>query len=133
MATQAASRAPAAAAPLDRAVLWTAEIEWYFTARTAGFRAAGRSELGAMTTFAVSQEFDWPLREPDAIEDVLDAVAELEAALLAAGWAPLEPGAGWYAKRFAYQRTRGARSVVNRAHRKARRAATRPAEPEPER
>ena len=90
------------AVPTDLTVRWTAEIEWYRTARGAGFRAAGRSESGPAMTLGVSQEFDWPLRHPHAVEEVIDAVDELEAALLAAGWAPLAPGACWYAKRFAY-------------------------------
>ena len=53
-------------------------------------------------TFAASQHFEWPLRDPHAVEELIDAVDELEAALLAAGWAPLAPGPGWYAKRFSY-------------------------------
>jgi hypothetical protein len=84
-------------------------------------------------TFGVSQEFDWPLREPDAVEDVIDAVDELEAALLAAGWASVEPGVGWYARRFCYRPARDRRPTVNRVHRGAWCAETRPAEPERER
>jgi hypothetical protein len=90
-------------APPDRPpVRWTAEIEWYLTPGGAGFRAAGGTEAGHTTTLGSSQEFEWPLRHPHAVEEVIDALEELESALVAAGWVPLAPGASWYARRFSY-------------------------------
>jgi hypothetical protein len=90
------------AAPHDQAVRWTAEIEWCSTPGGAGFRAAGATESGTTMTFGSSQDFEWPLRHPQAVEEVIDALEELESALLAAGWVALAPGASWYARRFSY-------------------------------
>jgi hypothetical protein len=84
-------------------------------------------------TLGVSQEFEWPLRHPHAVEDVIDAVEELEAILLAAGWVPVAPGTAWYAKRFSYDRAHGVPlAVADRQRALPRRRAIRLAqEPKP--
>ena len=50
-----------------------------------------------------SAPLEWPPASAAAVQALTDAVAELERELLAAGWVALEPGAGWFAKRFAWK------------------------------
>jgi hypothetical protein len=121
-------------APPDApAVRWTAEIEWYSTPGGAGFRAAGGTEAGPTMSFGSSQNFEWPLRHPQAVEDVIDALEELESALLAAGWVALAPGASWYARRFSYGPVSHAPPSARRRRRGAARRSGLRLVPEPDR
>jgi hypothetical protein len=95
--------AGASAAPPDPARPWTAEVEWFEARRQAGFRVVARAADGAnASTVAESATFEWPPAESRAVQALTAAAEELEAGLLAAGWAPMPPGDAWYAKRFAW-------------------------------
>jgi hypothetical protein len=90
--------------PPDPQRPWTAEVDWAGSGTTARFTVLARSgEQDEATVVAQSAPLAWPPTTPSTFQALTDAVAELERALLYAGWTPLSPGSAWYAKRFAWK------------------------------
>ena len=106
-----APRAPASAAPHrppaappDPRRAWSAEVTWAFSGSEPRFAAVARSEQHEdPSVIAESPPLQWPPAGPAAVQALTEAVAELERALLAAGWTALEPGSAWYARRFGWK------------------------------
>ncbi len=95
---------PAAALPPDPRRGWRAEIEWTGAGDESRFAVVARTGKQAdRSVVAQSAPLEWPPTSAAAVQALTDAVAELERELLAAGWVALEPGAGWYAKRFGWK------------------------------
>jgi hypothetical protein len=95
---------PEAAASADVADSWVAEITWDQGDQDAVFRAIGRDEgTGEEVVVAESEYVEWPPRGTDAVAAMRQAVDELEAALLDAGWSRSGRGRAWYAKRFRWE------------------------------
>jgi hypothetical protein len=105
-------RAPGASGPSPRTwtdlrdSAWTAEIQWRSAADAARFRAVALPP-GArkQVTLAESPRLEWPPRGEAGVESLVRAVADLEHAVVAAGWEPTDPGASWFARRFVWPRT----------------------------
>jgi hypothetical protein len=95
---------PAAAMhPPDPEQPWTAELEWQETGRGARFCLVAHPVGGGTDALiAASEPLAWPPPDAKAVRQMRNEVAQMEAALLAAGWAPLPPGTSWYSKRFAW-------------------------------
>jgi hypothetical protein len=92
--------------PPDPARPWTAELDWQDLGRGARFCVVGRPAGGGDgAVIAASEPLAWPPRDAAAVRQMRNDVARMEAALLGAGWAPLEPGEAWYSKRFAWTPT----------------------------
>jgi hypothetical protein len=101
--TGAADAAAVPGRPPEPARSWTAEIEWPGTGDEVRFRAvAGRAPHAQHAVIAQSRPFRWPPRETADVQAMTDAVGDVERLLLAAGWTEIEPGNGWFAKRFAW-------------------------------
>ena len=95
---------PAAALPPDPRRGWRAEIEWTGAGNESRFAVVARTGKQAdRSVVAQSAPLEWPPTSAAAVQALTHAVAELERELLAAGWVALEPGAGWYAKRFGWK------------------------------
>jgi hypothetical protein len=93
-----------AATPPDERRAWAAEIEWREVAEGAHFVvAACASGSAATATIAESAALTWPPTDSDSVRALVDAVTDLELALVGAGWTPVAPGRSWYAKRFAWE------------------------------
>jgi hypothetical protein len=93
---------PAVAPPLP-AVRWDAEIAWDAGGGMGRFRAfATPSEGGSRSEVGQSRLLRWPPSGPSDIADLTRAAAELEGALLDAGWSSAEHGDEWYAQRFTW-------------------------------
>jgi hypothetical protein len=108
------------AAPPDRRVAWTAEIEWRHTDGESRFCVIARGP--GTVTVAQSRPLEWPPSGPAAVQAMTDAAEALAATLAAAGWKPLPPGHSWYAKRFAWEPAAAeARSAPGAPHRVRRR------------
>ena len=87
-----------------RGSAWTAEIRWGGDAsrfRVLASPPAGQEELRMLE----SRRLDWPPRSDAAVESLVDAVADLERSVVAAGWQAVEPGSSWFARRFVWPRT----------------------------
>jgi hypothetical protein len=96
--------AVAAASPPDRTRAWTAELEWRESDAEGVFRVVARPTEGhGEATIAESARLEWPPKGAASVEGLRQAVEQLEASLLAAGWEPLPSGDRWYAKRFAWE------------------------------
>ena len=83
---------------------WTAEIRWGGDAsrfRVLASPPARQEELPMLE----SRRLDWPPRSDAAVESLVDAVADLERSVVAAGWQAVEPGSSWFARRFIWPRT----------------------------
>jgi hypothetical protein len=92
------------AAPPRPGLPWSAEIQWVGTGTAARFAAlAWTGEEEDRTVLAQSRPLEWPPSGAAAVRALGDAVADLERALLTAGWEPRPAGAKWYAKRFGWQ------------------------------
>ncbi len=84
---------------------WAAEIGWHRAGDAAQFSVTAHlvgadeepAELGA------SARLRWPPDGARSGQALTDAVKELDAALVAAGWTPLARGGAWYARRYAWQ------------------------------
>ena len=96
----AAPRATGAAPP-DRRLAWTAEIEWRHADGESRFCVIARGP--GTVTLAQSPPLEWPPAGPAAVQAMTDAAETLSATLAAAGWKALPPGHSWYAKRFAWE------------------------------
>lgn len=97
-------RAARAAAPPDPALEWTAEIEWQH-APGGGSRfciVASRGGASERTAVSESEPLGWPPSGPESVDALKQAVEQLEAGAVAAGWRRAPPGAAWYAKRFTW-------------------------------
>ena len=96
---------------------WTAEIQWRSGARASRFCVVA-SPPGAEkeVTLAESPRVEWPPSSDAALESLVSAVEDLQRSAVAAGWEPTEPGASWFARRFAWPRTdRGPQPTLERA------------------
>jgi hypothetical protein len=99
-------RTPAApkAAPPDRGRAWTAEIEWRELEDGARFVVvAVPASSGRAATIAETPTLAWPPADRGSVRALGSAAADLEGALVRAGWAPAGRGRAWYAKRFAWE------------------------------
>jgi hypothetical protein len=94
---------PREALPPDPRRAWTAEVEWAGSGATARFSVIARTgPEGDGSVIAESPPLEWPPTSPTAFQALTGAVNDLERVVLAAGWTPLPPGSGWYAKRYAW-------------------------------
>jgi hypothetical protein len=92
------------AVPRDERRVWAAEIEWREDAEGARFVVmACPTGSSAGATIAESPALTWPPTDSDSVRALVEAVTDLELALVAAGWTPVAPGRPWYAKRFAWE------------------------------
>lgn len=80
---------------------WTAEIVWQRRGAEGTFAVLARHGTGAPRTLAQTAPLEWPPPDAGAVQAMTDAAQALEVSMLDDGWEPLEPGEGWYAKRFA--------------------------------
>ena len=95
---------PGSPLPPDPQRAWSAEIEWIGAGNESRFAVIARTgQQAEPQSVAESSPLEWPPTSTAGVQALTDAVAELERELLAAGWAALEPGAGWYAKRFGWK------------------------------
>jgi hypothetical protein len=95
---------PTGVRPPDPDRRWTAEIQWARSGDTARFCVVARDERGENEpVLARSEPFDWPPEGTDAVQALVGAADALSEALTLAGWKPLPPGEGWYAKRFEWE------------------------------
>jgi hypothetical protein len=93
-----------AAVPPDEGRVWAAEIEWREVAEGAHFMVvACPTGSRVTTTIAESPALTWPPTDSDSVGALVEAVSDLELALVGAGWTPVAPGRSWYAKRFAWE------------------------------
>lgn len=89
--------------PPDPGQTWTAEIEWQDSGGGPHFCLIARpAGGGADALIAASEPLAWPPSDADAIRQMRNEVARMEAALTGSGWTPIEPGSAWYSKRFAW-------------------------------
>jgi hypothetical protein len=100
--TAQAPEAEPEAAPPDRAVAWTAEIDWRAADGAGRFRVIARSADGRTAVVGQSGPLAWPPGDPDAVQALTTAADRLEGALVGAGWTALAPGTAWYARRFGW-------------------------------
>jgi hypothetical protein len=86
-----------------RPITWTAVIDWHDTGQEVRFRAVARAGGGAdAVVLGHSDPLDWPPTTDAAVLRLGEAVDELEAELLTAGWRAVAPGERWYERRFAW-------------------------------
>jgi hypothetical protein len=96
-------REPEATRPPDPDVPWTAEIGWERApGRCRFFVVAAIGEYDKRELLARSAWLGWPPSARAPVSALAEAVADLEQALLGAGWEPLHRGDAWYAKRFSW-------------------------------
>ncbi len=96
-------REPEAMRPPDPDVPWTAEIGWERgPGRCRFIVVAAIGEYDEREPLARSAWLGWPPSARSPVSALAEAVAELEQALLSAGWEPLHRGDAWYAKRFSW-------------------------------
>jgi hypothetical protein len=99
-----------------RSSAWTAEIRWGSDVsrfRVVASPPAGQEELPVLQ----SRRLDWPPRSDAAIASLVEAVADLERSVVAAGWEVVEPGGSWFARRFVWPRSdRAPNLTVQMAH-----------------
>ena len=96
-------REPEATRPPDPDVPWTAEIGWERAPGRCRFVVvAAIGEYDEREPLARSAWLGWPPSARSPVSALAEAVAELEQALLGAGWEPLHRGDAWYAKRFSW-------------------------------
>ena len=100
------------AAPPDVALAWTAEIEWHQEPGGSRFRIMATAGSPERTAVSESEPLEWPPTGPDSLRALRDAVDELEAGAVAAGWRPVAAGRAWYAKRFTWQPAPAAASTA---------------------
>lgn len=89
--------------PPDLDHRWLAEIVWDQGDGVAVFRAVARSDDTTEAVIARSRHVEWPPSGTSAVQEMRDAVEDLEATLVRAGWSAAGRGRAWYAKRFAWQ------------------------------
>jgi hypothetical protein len=105
--------APPPGRPPDPAGDWTAEVEWPGAGSEVRFRAIARSTHGTQNAVvAESRPFRWPPGGTADVQAMTDAVADVQGLLLSAGWTEIEPGDGWYARRFAWTPAPGAAAAT---------------------
>jgi hypothetical protein len=83
---------------------WVAEIVWEQHAEDPVFRAvAEREDSADRAIVATSRRVQWPPSGTTAVNDLRDAVDQLAATLVGAGWSARGSGRHWYARRFAWE------------------------------
>jgi hypothetical protein len=93
--------------PEEAARVWTCEIGWKAGYVKSTFRAMAHPPggEGRRKPIAESPPLRWTLMsDPEpATPDMVAGVKALIAALIEAGWEPIEPGVAWYAQRFLWR------------------------------
>ena len=89
--------------PPDPDQHWLAEIVWDQGDHDAVFRAVARSDDTPDAVVARSGTLEWPPSGTSAVQEMRDAVEDLEATLVRVGWSAAGRGRAWYAKRFAWE------------------------------
>ena len=132
-ASAAAGVDPPRALPPDPRRAWSAQIEWQEAGSESRFVVLARTGRQADDAAVVAESpvLEWPPASDAAVQALTEAVAELERKQLAAGWTALDPGAGWYAKRFAWKPVIVVEPAPPAVEQAAVRAAARPAPPPP--
>jgi len=88
-----------------RTSAWTAQISWRRADGEARFCVMAAPPGGEEATLMESANIPWPPESDAGVQSLIDEVAKLESAVVAAGWETTEPGSSWYARRFVWTRT----------------------------
>jgi hypothetical protein len=91
----------------DADAVWTCAIGWGPGRVRSRFRAMMAPPDGrGWRIVAQSRSLRWPPRRGEALPtaELVSALESLVAALVAAGWEPVEPGGSWSARRFVWRR-----------------------------